>query len=88
LVSQSGSSALPSTGGRAEHIVPRKDENGRVVLTAGEAAQLFRVDPKTVSRWAGQGKLPCFRTLGGHRRFYEDEIKPLVESGSDFYTTR
>lgn len=42
---------------------------------------MFRVDPKTVARWAAEGRLYNFRTLGGHRRFYEDEVKPLLESG-------
>lgn len=44
------------------------------LLTAGEVAELFKVDPKTVTRWAQAGKLPHFKTLGGHRRFNEEEI--------------
>jgi len=39
------------------------------LLTPGEVATLFRVTPKTVTRWAEAGKLPVVRTLGGHRRF-------------------
>lgn len=50
----------------------------RRVLTGTEVARLFRVDPYTVVRWTRTGKLPCFKTLGGHRRFYEDEILPLL----------
>jgi excisionase family DNA binding protein len=38
-------------------------------LTPGEVASMFSVTPKTVTRWAEGGKLPCVRTLGGHRRF-------------------
>ena len=38
------------------------------LLTPGEVAVLFRVDPKTVTRWAQAGKLSAVRTLGGHRR--------------------
>jgi excisionase family DNA binding protein len=38
-------------------------------LTAGQAAARLRVSPKTVSRWANQGRLAHRRTLGGHRRF-------------------
>ena len=34
------------------------------LLTPGEVAQLFRVDPKTVTRWAKSGKLTAIRTLG------------------------
>lgn len=39
------------------------------LLTPAEVASLFRVTPKTITRWAEAGKLPAIRTLGGHRRF-------------------
>ena len=45
----------------------------------GEVAALFRVDPKTITRWAMDGKLPHFRTLGNQRRFYEDEMQAILE---------
>ena len=48
------------------------------LLTPGEVAVLFRVDPKTVTRWAQAGKLSTVRTLGGHRRFHEDEVRGLL----------
>jgi excisionase family DNA binding protein len=48
------------------------------LLTAAEVAALFRVDPKTVSRWAAQGKIDSIRTLGGHRRFRESDVRPLL----------
>lgn len=44
-----------------------KDPNA--LLTPREVASLFRVTPKTITRWAEAGKLPAIRTLGGHRRF-------------------
>jgi len=47
------------------------------LLTPGEVANMFRVDPKTVSRWANDGKLSAYRTLGGHRRFRENEVLEL-----------
>jgi len=43
-------------------------------------ASLFRVDPKTVTRWAKAGKLTSIRTLGGHRRYKESEVKSLLTS--------
>ena len=45
--------------------------NGQQVdlLTPGEVAQLFRVDAKTVTRWAKDKKLTFIWTLGGHRRY-------------------
>ena len=51
------------------------------LLTPKEVGELFRVDPKTVTRWAADGKLPGIRTLGGHRRFWESEIRALLDGG-------
>jgi excisionase family DNA binding protein len=54
------------------------------LLTPAEVAALFRVDPKTVTRWAKAGKLSSIRTLGGHRRYRETEVRQLlrgVEAG-------
>jgi excisionase family DNA binding protein len=48
------------------------------LLTPSEVAALFRVDPKTVTRWAQQGKLHSIRTLGGHRRYSEAEIQAFL----------
>ena len=48
------------------------------LLTPAEVAALFRVDPKTVTRWAKAGKLTAIRTLGGHRRYRADEIRKLL----------
>ena len=52
------------------------------LLTPGEVAALFRVDPKTVTRWSQEGRLPCIRTLGGHRRFRAGEVYELL-NGKD-----
>jgi len=43
------------------------------LLTPGEVGRLFRVDPKTVTRWAKTGRLASVRTLGGHRRYPADQ---------------
>lgn len=48
------------------------------LLTPAEVAALFRVDPKTVTRWAKAGKLSSIRTLGGHRRYREAEVRSLL----------
>lgn len=50
------------------------------LLTPAEVAALFRVDPKTVTRWAQAGKLTAIRTLGGHRRYRESEVSRLLEA--------
>ena len=49
------------------------------LLTPSEVAALFRVDPKTVTRWAKAGKLTSIRTLGGHRRYRATEVQALLE---------
>ena len=51
---------------------------GDALLTPAEVAALFRVDPKTVTRWARAGKLTSLRTLGGHRRYRESEVRALL----------
>ena len=53
-------------------------ENHERLLTPGEVALMFRVDPKTVTRWASAGRIGSIRTPGGHRRFRESEILDLL----------
>lgn len=50
------------------------------VYTPQEVAAIFKVDPKTVGRWAKVGKLPSLRTLGGHRRFEKAVVDALFDS--------
>ena len=49
------------------------------LLTPAEVAALFRVNPKTVTRWARAGKITAIRTLGGHRRFRATEIRRCLD---------
>jgi excisionase family DNA binding protein len=56
------------------------------LLTPSEVASLFRVDPKTVTRWAKAGKLTSIRTLGGHRRYREAEVRDLL-NGNTHHST-
>lgn len=53
--------------------------DGETLLTPAEVAGLFRVDPKTVTRWAKAGKLTSIRTLGGHRRYRASEVHALLD---------
>jgi excisionase family DNA binding protein len=55
-----------------------KAQDEEVLLTPAEVAALFRVDPKTVTRWAKAGKLSSIRTLGGHRRYRADEVRRFL----------
>ena len=61
---------------KVELMQPRDDD---ALLTPSEVAAMFRVNPKTVTRWARAGKISAIRTLGGHRRFRESEIRQFLE---------
>ena len=52
------------------------------LLFPGEVAALFRVDPKTVTKWAQAGKIRSFRTLGGHRRYRKADVEAAL-NGQD-----
>ncbi len=66
-------------GGMSRHDVLDGDR----LLTRAEVASLFRVEPKTVTRWAQAGRLGSIRTLGGHRRFRESEVRALLDGGDE-----
>lgn len=53
------------------------DLPGDAYLGAGEAARMLAVSPKTVSRWADKGLIPCVITLGGHRRFLRSTVERI-----------
>jgi excisionase family DNA binding protein len=53
------------------------------LLTPSEVAAMFRVNPKTVTRWARSGKISAIRTLGGHRRFRKSEITRILAEGGE-----
>ena len=76
------SSTMSVIGMPEEHMAMKSGDNSEKLLTPSEVAALFRVDPKTVTRWAKAGKLSSIRTLGGHRRYRESEIRELIEVSS------
>lgn len=55
-------------------------EEEKEYLLPGEVAELFNVNPRTVSRWAEDGKVDCIRTLGGHRRYRASDIRKLLNT--------
>lgn len=48
------------------------------LMTPGEVASVFRVDPKTVTRWANTGRISSFKTPGGHRRYPRADVERLL----------
>lgn len=80
-----GKSPAVVTGSRSRTAVEEKEWEAKMaqkddaLLTPAEVAALFRVDPKTVTRWAKAGKLSSIRTLGGHRRYRADEVRKFLE---------
>jgi len=62
--------------------------NAERLLTPGEVAALFRVDPKTVTRWASAGRIGSIRTPGGHRRFRESEVREMLADLTSEATVR
>jgi excisionase family DNA binding protein len=52
----------------------------RAWLWTSEAAARLQVQPRTITRWASEGRLTHRRTLGGHRRFDPELIDALVDA--------
>jgi excisionase family DNA binding protein len=62
----------------ARHIGDTATDTASYLHTA-EVADILHVSPKTVSRWAKEGKLPFLKTLGGHRRYPAVTINQLAD---------
>lgn len=50
------------------------------LMPPGEVAEMFGVDPKTLTRWANEGKIPYIRTPGGHRRYRESVVNDMLNT--------
>ena len=50
-------------------------------LSIHDACSLLGVDPSTLRRWSDSGKVPVFRTPGGHRRYVEADLRRLIGIG-------
>ena len=62
---------MPDARSRPERPPPER-------LPLGQASRLLGVDPDTLRRWADEGRVPAFTTLGGHRRFERRALERLV----------
>ena len=80
LLLKADKAILSTHKGRKGHKVMsmQRPVEQEVLLTPAEVAKMFRVDPKTVTRWAKAGKLTAIRTLGGHRRYRRSEVQALL----------
>lgn len=58
-------------------------ENADPLLTPAEVARLFRVDPKTVTRWCKAGRIAGIKTPGGHHRFRESDVRRMLNENFD-----
>ncbi|WP_433466827.1 helix-turn-helix domain-containing protein [Spirillospora sp. CA-128828] len=63
-------------------IIDGWDFSPEQLLSPGDVADMFRVGPKTVARWADDGKLACVRTLGGVRRFSRQQVESFLSDGA------
>lgn len=72
------SSDQPS--GKQQHQQKRQSSGGRSGpwLTIDAACKMIGVDQSTLRRWSDSGKIPVFRTPGGHRRYSEDDLKAFM----------
>ena len=57
-------------------------QNSTDKLTTSQAAQLLRVSPSTLKRWAEAGNVPSERTSGGHRRFQRRDLEDFTAAHS------
>jgi excisionase family DNA binding protein len=64
--------------------MPKRVFDSEPLLTPAEVSQIFRVDPKTVTRWARSGRISSVKTLGGHRRYPKSEILQVLQDGTNY----
>jgi excisionase family DNA binding protein len=63
--------------------MPKRVFDSEPLLTPAEVSRIFRVDPKTVTRWARTGRISSVKTLGGHRRYPQSEIMQVLADGTN-----
>jgi len=65
-----------------ETMSPQEDQAAEY-LSRADVAHLLGVSANTVARWAREGRIPCHRTLGGHRRFSRSVVEELLRRMRD-----
>ena len=64
-------------------MMPGEESANDRLLTPAEVAEMFRVNPKTVTRWARTGRLQAIKTIGGHRRYRLSEVRKAVDAANE-----
>jgi excisionase family DNA binding protein len=49
-------------------------------LTTEDVSKMLHVGKSTIKRWTDEGKLKCFRTPGGHRKFKATNIEEFIQT--------
>jgi excisionase family DNA binding protein len=63
---------------RLDDLLMMKRSGMADMLSSGEAAIMLGISTKTLARHAADGRIPCIRTPGGHRRFYRVDIEDVA----------
>lgn len=80
-IGPTGRSAQPTIvrrSGQGVTALPASGSDSDTWLTPAKAAALFGASPRTLRNWARAGKISAQRTLGGHRRYRESEVRALI----------
>ncbi len=74
-----GMGLTPARGSlsRAGSVSARQEEGRWLSIDA--ACKILGVDQSTLRRWSDSGKVPVFRTPGGHRRYSEDDLRSFMQ---------
>ena len=49
-------------------------------LTTDDVSKMLHVGKSTIKRWTDEGKLKCFRTPGGHRKFKATNVEEFIQT--------
>ena len=49
-------------------------------MSLGEVCRALEINEATLRQWADRGRLPVYRTPGGHRRFLREDVEALMSA--------
>lgn len=76
--SEEQSSVSEKPDGRDETGQRRTVERAERWLSINDACEILGVDKSTLRRWSDRGRVPVFRTPGGHRRYSEADLRAVL----------